>query len=424
MPGRKYEEAEMKQFGTVFKFEFNGYLKNKLFVGITIFLVVAIIFVMFLPNIINFFKGKSEPSVNPLDKETMLIYAENPEFAKTATVYFGQLFGEYNVKQTTDSLDSIKDQITSGVASCAFVIDCTGSYTYYVDTLVMSDSKMAQASAALSETYRVSAMIEHGLTPEQASDIMNVTFEGKTETLGKDQTVNFAYTYIMIFALYFVIILYGQIVASNVASEKSSRAMEVLVTSAKPNSMLFGKVFASCFAGFMQLLLIFGTAIVCYNINKDNISNPFVSSMMDIPLELLIYMLIFFVLGFLIYAFMFAAIGSTATKLEDINTTTMPIMFLFVIAFMIVNTAMMGGDVSSPLMIACSYIPFTSPMAMFTRIAMSNVAIYEILLSIVILIATTFGIGVLSAKIYRVGVLLYGVPPSFTNIVKMIFKKS
>ena len=145
---------------------------------------------------------------------------------------------------------------------------------------------------------------------------------------------------------------------------------------------------------------------------------------MDIPLELLVYLLIFFVLGFLVYAFMFAAIGSTATKLEDINTSTMPVMFTFIIAFFVVMMAMLDGDVNTPLMIACSYIPFTSPMAMFTRIAMSNVAIYEIIISIGVLIGSTVGIGILSAKIYRVGVLLYGVPPKFLNIIKMIFKKS
>ena len=71
----------------------------------------------------------------------------------------------------------------------------------------------------------------------------------------------------------------------------------------------------------------------------------------------------------------------------------------------------------------CSYIPFTSPMAMFTRICMSTVAWYEIFISIAILIGSTVGIGVLSAKIYRVGVLLYGTPPRFTKIIKEVLKK-
>ena len=76
-------------------------------------------------------------------------------------------------------------------------------------------------------------------------------------------------------------------------------------------------------------------------------------------------MLVFFVLGFLIYAFLFGAIGSTATKLEDINTSTMPLMFLFIAAFIVVMASMSSGTVDNIVMIICSYIPFTSPMAMF-----------------------------------------------------------
>ena len=97
--------------------------------------------------------------------------------------------------------------------------------------------------------------------------------------------------------------------------------------------------------------------------------------------------------GFLIYAFMYGAIGSTASKLEDINTSVMPITFLFIIAFFVVMFSMTSGSVDSTLMKVCSYIPFTSPMAMFTRLCMSTVAWYEIAVSIAILIGSTVGIG-------------------------------
>jgi ABC-2 type transport system permease protein len=252
---------------------------------------------------------------------------------------------------------------------------------------------------------------------------MSVKIESGTETLGKDQIENFFYTYIMIFALYMVILLYGQMVSTNVATEKSSRAMELLVTSAKPTSMMFGKVLASCIAGFLQLTLVFGTAILLYNVNKEALSNPLIASLFDIPIELFIYLILFFVLGFLIYAFMFGAIGSTASKLEDINTSVMPITFLFIIAFMVVMFSMSAGAVDNAAMLVCSYIPFTSPMAMFTRICMSTVEWYEIFASIAILVGSTVGIGVLSARIYRVGVLMYGTPPKIGAILKNIFKK-
>ena len=413
----------MKQFGKILKFELKGYMRNKVFVGITIFLVVAIAVVMFIPNIIAAFESDDEGDVTPTDLPTMLVYAEDENLSAIVKEYFGNAFVDYNVKVAEGSVDELKNDIISGNAECAFVMNSASSYTYYVNNLSMYDSNTAIADTVLQEVYRINAMVQNGLTPEQAGEIMSVQIESGTETLGKDQMQNFFYTYIMIFALYMVILLYGQMVATNVATEKSSRAMEVLVTSAKPTSMMFGKVLASCIAGFSQLVLVFGTAILLYNVNKEALSNPLIASIFDIPIELFIYLIVFFVLGFLIYAFMFGAIGSTASKLEDINTSVMPITFLFIIAFMVVMFSMSSGSVDNTAMLVCSYIPFTSPMAMFTRICMSTVAWYEIAISIAILIGSTVGIGVLSAKIYRVGVLLYGTPPKFTNIIKTVFKK-
>jgi ABC-2 type transport system permease protein len=270
----------------------------------------------------------------------------------------------------------------------------------------------------------MTAMMGGGLTAEQAAEILaGQIITSQTESLGKDQMQNFFYTYIMIFALYMVILLYGQMVATNVATEKSSRAMELLITSANPVSMMFGKVIASCLAGLAQLIAVFGSAILFFKLNESYFgAGGIMASIFNMPVDLVAYMLIFFVLGFFIYAFLFGAIGSTASKLEDINTSCMPVILLFVAGFMVVMIGMSTGEVDTLLMKVCSYIPFTSPMAMFTRIAMSTVPIYEIAVSIVILIASVIGVGVLAAKIYRVGVLMYGTPPKLSAIMKAIFK--
>ena len=199
--------------------------------------------------------------------------------------------------------------------------------------------------------------------------------------------------------------------------------MELLITSAKPVSMMFGKVIASCLAGLMQLVAVFGSALLFYTLNKEYWTGvEVVESTFDIPIELIVYMVIFFILGFLIYAFLFGAVGSTVSKLEDINTAVMPITFLFVAGFMIVIFSMTEGNVDSTLMTICSYIPFTSPMAMFTRIAMSTVSFAEIIISITILALSVIGTGFVSAKIYRVGVLLYGTSPKISNIIKVLRK--
>ena len=287
----------------------------------------------------------------------------------------------------------------------------------------MYDANEAIAKEVLQQIYQINAMIGSGMTPEQAGEVMNIQITSQVEMLGKDQMQNFFYTYIMIFALYMVILLYGQMVAMNVATEKSSRAMEVLITSAKPTSMMFGKVLASCIAGLAQLIAIFGSALLFFNINKEYWGgNEIVDSFFNIPPELFGYMLVFFLLGFLIYAFLYGAIASTVSKLEDINTAVQPVTFLFLFGFMVVIFSMTSGTVDNLLMKICSYIPFTSPMAMFTRVAMSTVPWHEIAISIGILAGTTVGIGFLAAKIYRTGVLLYGTAPKIGAIIKAVWR--
>ena len=404
----------MKQFGKILKFELKNYMTNKVFVGVTLFLMAALIVVMFFPRITEAFDS-GEDAVSE-DKEVMLLVADVPEIQAA----FAAAFPEYEVRMFDGDVSA---EITAGNAECAFVMDSLTSYTYYVNNLSMYDMNTQVADEVLQGLYRMSAMVGTGMSLEEAGAILSATISHETQTLGKDQMQNYFYTYIMIMALYMVILLYGQMVATNVATEKSSRAMEVLITSAKPVSMMFGKVLASCIAGLTQLVAVFGTALVCFQANKSYWdTDGIVAEMFNIPPELLIYMLIFFVLGFLIYAFLYGAVGSTASKLEDINTSVMPITMLFIIGFFVVFFSMTMGNVDNLVMRICSFVPFTSPMAMFTRIAMSTVPFWEIAVSIGILIAFAVGVGVVSAKIYRIGVLLYGTPPKIGNLLKAIRK--
>lgn len=416
----------MKQFRTIFKFELKNYFKNKSFVGLTIFLVIAIAAVMFFPRIFGFFQRDKDAEGK--ERPVMLVQTDVPE--KTAELEelflqsFQTAFPDYNVLAVKQGNDELQKQILSGDAECAFVITGPTSYEYYVDNLSMYDRKTQIADEVMQNMYRINAMVASGISQENAQQVMHTQITHEITNLGKDQAENFFYTYIMIFALYLVILLYGQMVATNVATEKSSRAMEVLITSAKPSSMMFGKVFASCLAGLLQLMAVFGSAYVFYNLNKTYWGgNGVIMSIFGMPLNLLIYMLIFFLLGFLVYAFLFGALGSTASKVEDINTTAGPLVMVFVAAFMLVIFSMTGGNVDNLAMKVCSYIPFTSPMAMFTRIAMSTVPFYEIVISIAILVVSVFGIGIISARIYRMGVLLYGTPPKIGTILKAIVRK-
>lgn len=245
----------------------------------------------------------------------MFVLTDIPEYKDMIHQAFTEAFPDYSVVTAEEDFDWIKEKVAEGWAKCASVIHDLTSYTYYVDNLSMYDFNTETADEILQNLYGINAMTAHGISPEEAAQILTCPVSHETESLGKNQAENFFYTYIMIFALYMVILLYGQMVATNVATEKSSRAMELLITSAKPASMMFGKVIASCLAGLIQLVAVFGSAFLFFNLNKSFwADNPVIASIFDMPLELLIYMLIFFVLGFFIYAFLYGAIGSTASK--------------------------------------------------------------------------------------------------------------
>ena len=409
----------MKQFKTILKFELNNYFQNKVFIGLTICLVLVIAVIMFFPRFTSDSGAGAEQAADSADLPVMYILFDGPENTAVESA-FQAVFPEYRIEPATDET-SIRNEISAGNADCAFLLHSLTEYTYLVGNLTMYDTNTAAADTALQQVYRIDALSQRGITPGEVQEILSVTPQSTIESLGKDHTQNFFYTYIMIFALYMMIIMYGQLVATSVATEKSSRAMELLITSAKPTSMMFGKITAACLAGFTQLVAIFGSAYLFYNLNQTYwAGNAIVASIFDMPLSLLLYMILFFILGFMIYACLYGALGSTANKVEDINTLSMPLTLLFVAAFMVVIFSMSSGDVDNLALKICSFIPLTSPMAMFTRIAMSTVPPHEIIISVVILAASVIGIGILSAKIYRVGVLLYGTTPKLRSIIKAL----
>ena len=409
----------MKQFRTVFNFELKNYFKNKIFIGTTVFLVLAIAIVMFIPKISNAFSSIGDSSVEK--SSVMLIASTSSEDAQLLQKTFAEAFPNYDVCQVENDIEKIKSKIISEEAECALIITGPTSYKYYVKNLSITDVNTDIVDEVLQNNYRVNSMIQNGISSDQASQIISTQIDHDIESFDKDQSQNFIYTYIIVVMLFMVIMIYGQMVASTVAIEKSSRTMELLITSVRPTAMMFGKIIASCVAGFFQLMCVFGSSILLFNINKqDWADNPLICSIFDMPIKLLLYMLLFFVLGFFIYAFLYGAIGSTVSRIEDINTVTMPITLISIFAFYSVIFAISTGNTNGLLIKVCSYIPFTSPTAMFTRIAMNTVPWYEISISIFILIISVFGIGILSAKIYKVGVFLYGTTPKIGSVLKSI----
>lgn len=412
----------MKQLRTVLNFEFMNFAGRKSFWVLTIGLILVMAVVLSLPRIKEIIKDGDDGPAGESETSRILFVDEVQGTGGDLEYYntYLQIAGFTFVSEPVSRSEAEK-KVEAGEYDNAIIITGPLEYIRIARNISMNDNLSHLLENAMLDQYKRQSLADHGLSEDEANRILNATASGTVLITGKDQMENFFYTYILIFLLYFAIILYGQIVASSVATEKSSRAMELLITSTNPNSLMFGKVLGTSLAGFLQLALILGSAYLFYNTNASYyIDVPIIRSIFAVPMFMLLYNLLFFVFGFLLYAFLYASLASLVSRMEEMATVIMPVTFLCIITFMIVMMSMSTGSVDSPLMVACSFIPFTSPMAMFTRIAMGDVAPWQIALSVVILIGSTIGIGILAASIYRLGVLLYGTPPKPNQIFRML----
>lgn len=413
----------MKQFFNIFKFEFGSYLKNKVFIGVTLVLILAVGIVLFWPRISNAIGFGDSNETGSDDKSVIILAGEN---AQQLSLPLQEAMQDKTIKLSDEfkSAEDLKTAVDNEECDGAVFITSETAYQYIVKNLGMYDSTTDIIDEVMQSKYRIDSIAKMNISADKTKEILATQIESEVIQTGKDQMKNFFYTYVLIFALYMAILLYGQFVATGVASEKSSRAMELLITSAKPVNLMFGKVIGIGFAGILQLVLVFGSSFIFFNVNKDYWSdNQIVNSIFNMPASILLYTILFFVLGYFIYSFLYGAVGSLVSKVEDLNTAVTPITFIFIAAFVIIMFSLGSGDVDSTIMIAASYIPLTSPMAMFVRIAMGEVAAYEIIISVAILLASTLGIGYLSAKIYQMGVLMYGKAPSLFKAIKSLKNK-
>ena len=411
----------MKQFFTIFKHELAQYFKNKVFVITTIVLVLAVSGLLFAPRIGEVIKKSQNTDSSETKKTEVLIKSNSSEINKVLPTIVTS-FPQANVKITNDSIEQIKSKIKDQSVNFAFILSSDlKSYTYLTNVSVLQDPNLQTMDTLLKTIYSNLYLKKHGLSDTQIAEVQNHNITHTIESISEDGSKNFWYAYVMVFVLYMVIIIFGQKVAMSVVTEKTSRAMEVLITSASPVALMFGKIIASSVAGIIQIAAIFGSAFISYGVNKPYFeNNAIITTLFNFPASLVGYLLIFFLLGFLVYSFLFGAMASTVSKIEDLSSALMLIQIVFVIGFVASTSAMSSGEVNSAFMKFLSLFPLTSPMAMFTRIAMSEVPGLEILLSVVFLIFATILIGYIAAKIYRVGVLMYGTKPTLRKIIKAI----
>lgn len=244
---------------------------------------------------------------------------------------------------------------------------------------------------------------------------------------------------------------YGSLVMAGVLEEKKNRIMEVMVSSVKPFDMMMGKIIGIGLVGITQIILwvvltsvllviasfiglggIYDASAIAGMSSSDfsgmlggTLSSDDLEGIQEVltlfssinVVEILTLFIIFFVGGFMLYASLFAAIGASVSGDEDTNQFITPVMIIMFIGFYSAFGSMQNPE--GPLAFWCSMIPFTSPIVMMVRLPY-DVPLWQELLSIVILYGSFIAVTWISAKVYRVGILLYGKKPSYKDLWKWI----
>ncbi len=416
-----------KQFFTVMRFEFMTYLRNKVYVGITIAVVILMAIGLSLPGIISTVKEAgidlgSDETHEPTAEDT--VYIIDSTGKAPALAWFDELMpGKLWEMATAEEADDIKSKVDSKESAGLLIIDSPSSYTWTMRRMGMTESSVPMMlQSGLGQYYRSLFLAEQGLDEAAIASALaepEINIVETVEESGKSMEQTYFYTYLLVFLLYMTVMMYGQLVATSVASEKSNRAMEMLITSAKPMNLMFGKVIGSGLAGLAQISMLLITAGVFYKINEEHLEMfDIIKSVFNMPPSIIFYTILFYITGYFVYAFLYGALGSLASRTEDINTSIMPIMLIFIVAFMIAVFGMMSPE--STILLVSSFIPFISPMAMFVRIAMTEVPGWQIAISVAMMFATIWATGWLAAKIYRIGILMYGKPPKIKDLTVML----
>lgn len=221
--------------------------------------------------------------------------------------------------------------------------------------------------------------------------------------------------------LYSTLLIYGVGTMRSVLEEKNARVVEILVSSARPFQLLMGKILGVAGAGFTQYLIwmVTGLLITSYGESVASTFKPGVSTPhVHIPVSLLVYVLLFFLAGYFLYASLYAAAGAMVSSDEDAQQIQMPITMLIVAAFFLSFIVM--REPNSRLSVVASLIPFLAPILMVFRIALQTPPFWQIILSLILCVVTMLGVVRLSARIYRVGILMYGKRPSLAELFRWL----
>lgn len=402
----------------VLKFELLSILNKKSVQVTTLIMCVVVILATSIPTVMSFFDDNSGT-----DDEFTMTYEDLGFMSKTdevsidsLSIYFGNDLNVY-----TDETQ-LREDVKSGVINNGYIIEDSQTIRSIVQNKGMYSSTDQMMISILQRIQRDKSFSELGIDPMVVDTLSNTPISINEEVLGKDAQSSFLISYILMFAVYMLVIMYGSFVSTSVAREKDNRTMEILITSTQPSALIVGKVLANAIGGLAQFSVILSAGFIGYFINQASYPE-FISQMLFTGLswDSILIFLIFTAIGYLLYLFLYASLGSLVSKVEDVGTSVTPITLLFMVAYI---TASVGINAPTNIFVKIgSFVPFVAILAMPIRYFLTSVPFIELLISMVLMILTSIGLAYLSIKIYRLGSLSYGNKLGFVKALKLIFAK-
>jgi len=419
----------MRDLLNVFTYTFKEHLKKKAFIVSTCIVVILTIIMMLIPAAITKFSKSDE--LTPPQNQT-----GTGETQKEGTLYiidkdnsFKQDFSTFNLALPTytyevksvDQEGSLIDSVKNGEDQYLVVINENNGIPeinyYFKDYMKGPDPVLL--NTIFKNIYANSLLKDTNVSQEIVNKLSSPIVILENE-MGKGLVQTQVACMIVMMLLFFSIYYYGYWIAMSVASEKTSRVMEILITSTKPASIIVGKTLAMGLLGLSQLVLILATGMVTYKLAFPKDFKLFgalfdFSSFTPLSITMII---IYFILGYFLYAMLNAVAGATVSKAEDVNSAIMPISMISIIAFYFAYMPAVIPTAKNLSFIA-SVVPFSAPFSMPGRLLTSNVPFWQIALSLFLLIACILLFVSISIKLYSSAVLHYGKRLKISELIKM-----
>ncbi|AXC52270.1 ABC transporter permease [Bacillus subtilis] len=410
----------MNKFWIMLSHTYKNKIMAKSFIISTVITVLLVLLVTNLESIISLFQGDDAKEKIAVVDETNELY---PVFSKQLKAV--DTDGDLDVKLSKQSGDEVTKQVKDESLDGMLIIkrDEKGTISGTYKALTISDESTYQTlQQALTQTKTAVGTAELGVSQETISSLYAPVTVGQKalkegakseEELG--QTVGLVY--IMLFVIYFSVIMYASMIAMEVATEKSSRVMEILISSMPPIQQMFAKLLGIGLVGITQLAIIIGAGSLSLKLNQKSETASSVGGFLnltDVSATTVIYAVIFFLLGYFLYATLAAFLGSVVSRIEDVQQTITPMTLLVVAGFMIAMFGLNAPDAG--FITVTSFIPFFTPMIMFLRVGMLDIPFWQAAVGIGITLLTIVILAVIGARIYKGGVLIYGNSSAFKAI--------